>query len=202
MKQSATEQSQTPDLVAIRALRPDADGTGGWAKSADGQAVLRDILRRTEQPPAAVGSGKRRRLVLVGAATAALLAGATATAVATLGPWEEDGRNVMCARTLSADADLSQLPLKTKFDPRAAARSCAAAWQRMWGESAAGTGPDTPRPTRFVACYLPHAQPDHGESSDTDGQGALGAPVIYPADGRPTEKAACAAIGSRPVAGG
>ncbi|KND41837.1 hypothetical protein [Streptomyces stelliscabiei] len=200
MKRTATtKQSQAPDLVAIRALRPDDEE---WATSADGRAALRDILRRTEQPPAPVGLRRRRRLVLVGAATAALLAGATATAVATLGPWDEKGRNVMCARTLSAEADLSQLPLKTKFDPRDAARSCAAAWKRMWGESAAGTGPGTAKPTRLVACYHPNAQPDNGESSDTGAPGALGAPVIYPADGHPTDEAACAAIGSRPVVGG
>jgi hypothetical protein len=202
MKQIATQQSQAPDLAAIRALRPDADGTDGWAASADGRAVLRDILRRTEQPPATAGSRKRRRLVLVGAVTAALLGGAGATAVATLGPWDEHGRNVMCARTLSAEADLSQLPLKTEFDPRAAARSCAAAWDRMWNQSAPGAERVTPKPTRFATCYHPNAQPDHGESSDTDGRDLLGGPVIYPADGHPTEEAACAAIGSRPVVGG
>lgn len=200
MRQTSHQRSQAPDLAAVRALRPDGDGTDGWAASADGRAVLRDILRRTEQPPAPVRSGKRRRLVLVGAATFALLGGATATAVATLGPWGEGGRDVMCARTLSAEADLSQLPSKVRFDPRDAARSCAAGWDRMWNRPADGPGPVTPRPTRFAACYQPDAQPDHGDYSDT--QGALGAPVIYPADGYPTPKAACAAIGSRPVAGG
>jgi hypothetical protein len=195
MKQIATRQSQAPDLVAIRALRPDVDD---WAASGDGQAVLRDILRRTGQPPAAVGSRKRRRLVLVGAATVALFAGASATSVATLGPWGEKGRDLMCARTLSAEADLSQPPLKIRFDPQNATRSCAAAWQQMWGESAVGTEPHSPRPSRFVACYHPNAQPDHGESSDTSG---LGGPVVYPADGHPTKEAACAAIGSKPVVG-
>ncbi|MFD8309036.1 hypothetical protein ACFV29_42985 [Streptomyces sp. NPDC059690] len=202
MKQTATDRSQAPDLAAIRALH--TDGTDGWAESADGRAVLRDILRRTEQPPAAAGSARRRHLFMVGAVTAALLGGATTAAVATFGPWGEDGRNVMCARTLSPEADLSQLPLKDmkNFDPQDAARSCAAAWDRMWNQPAQGTVPRTPRPTRFAACYFPNAQPDSGESSATDGHGELGGPVIYPADGYPTQKAACAAIGSRPVAGG
>ena len=204
MKQSVTKRSPARDLAAVRALRPTGDGTEGWAASEDGQAVLREILRRTEQPPATAGSGRRRHMFLVGAVTAALLGGATTAAVATFGPWDEDGRNVMCARTLSAEADLSQLPLKAMkdFDPQDAARSCAAAWDRMWNRPAQGTVPQTPKPARFAACYFPKAQPDSGESSATDGHEELGGPVIYPADGYPTKRAACAAIGSRPVAGG
>ncbi|MEU0964832.1 hypothetical protein ABZ357_05050 [Streptomyces sp. NPDC005917] len=204
MKPNATEHSQAPDLAAIRALRPDGDSTDGWAVSAEGRTVLREILRRSEQPPGAAGSGRRRHLFMVGAVTAALLGGATTAAVATFGPWSEDGRNVMCARTLSPEADLSQLPLKAMkdFDPQDAARSCAAAWDRMWNQPAQGTVPQTPKPARFAACYFPKAQPDSGESSVTDGHESLGGPVIYPADGYPTEKAACEAIGSRPVEGG
>ncbi|MEV5958923.1 hypothetical protein AB0M11_35185 [Streptomyces sp. NPDC051987] len=202
MKQTVTQHGQAPDLAAIRALRPD--GTEGWAASADGQAVLREILRRTELPRATAGSGRRRNLFMVGTVTAVLLGAATTAAVATFGPWGEDGRNVMCARTLSPEADLSQLPLKAMkdFDPQDAARSCAASWDRMWNQAAQDTVPQTPRPTRFAACYFPNAQPDSGESSATDGHAKLGGPVIYPADGYPTKKAACASIGSRPVAGG
>lgn len=204
MKQTVTKHSQAPDLAAVRALRPPGDGAAGWAVSEDGQRVLREILRRTGQPPAVAGSGRRRHLCMVGTVTAVLLGGATTAAVATFGPWGEGGRNVMCARTLSPEADLSQLPLKAMkdFDPQDAARSCAAAWNRMWNQPAQGTVPQTPKPTRFAACYFPNAQPGSGKSSTTDGQGKLGGPVIYPADGYPTKRAACAAIGSRPVAGG
>lgn len=204
MKQTATKLSQAPDLAVIRALRTDGDATDGWAASAEGQAVLRETLRRTEQRPALAGSGRRRHLFMVGAVTAALLGGATTAAVATLGPWGEGGRNVMCARTLSPEADLSQLSTKDRkdFDPQDAARSCAAAWDRLWNQPAQGTVPQTPKPARFAACYHPNAQPDDGESSAADDPGALGGPVIYPADGYPTKEAACAAIGSRPVANG
>ncbi|MGC4979277.1 hypothetical protein ACLQ18_01180 [Streptomyces sp. DT193] len=204
MKQTVTKRSQASDLDAVRALRPTGDGTDGWAASEDGRAVLREILRRTEQPRGTAGSGRRRHLFMVGAVTAVLLGGATTAAVATFGPWGEEGRNVMCARALSPEADLSQLPLKAMkdFDPQDAARSCAAAWDRMWNRPIQGTVPQTPKPTRFAACYFPNAQPDSGESSATDGHGELGGPVIYPADGYPTKEAACAAIGSRPVAGG
>ncbi|MFE9882249.1 hypothetical protein [Streptomyces sp. NPDC005784] len=206
MKQTVTKRSQASDLDAVHALRPTGDGTDGWAASEDGQAVLREILRRTEQPRGTAGSGRRRHLFMVGAVTAVLLGGATTAAVATFGPWGEDGRNVMCARTLSPEADLSQLPLKAMkdFDPQDAARSCAAAWDRMWNwdRPVQGTVPQTPKPTRFAACYFPNAQPDGGESSATDGHRKLGGPVIYPADGYPTKEAACEAIGSRPVAGG
>jgi hypothetical protein len=204
MKQTVTQHSQAPDLAVVRSLRPTGDGTEGWAASEDGQTVLREILRRTERPLATAGSGRRRHLFMVGAVTAVLFGGATTAAVATFGPWGEDGRNVMCARTLSPEADLSQLPLKAMkdFDPQDAARSCAAAWDRMWNQPAQGTVPQTPKPTRFAACYFPDAQSDSGESSTTDGHGKLGGPVIYPADGYPTKRAACAAIGSRPVAGG
>ncbi|MEU4087817.1 hypothetical protein [Streptomyces aureus] len=208
MKQTVNERAQASDLDAIRALRPTNDGTDGtagtWAVSEDGQAVLREILRRTEQPPGTSGSGRRRRLFMVGAVTGVLLAGATTAAVATLGPWGEDGTNVMCARTLSPEADLSQLPLKAvkDFDPQDAARSCAADWDRMWNQPAQGPVPRVPEPTRFAACYFPNTQPDNGKSSATDGHGKLGGPVIYPADGYPTREAACAAIGSKPVTGG
>ncbi|MFE7859899.1 hypothetical protein [Streptomyces sp. NPDC057403] len=204
MKQSVTKHSQAPDLAAVRALRPTGDGTEGWAASEDGQAVLREILLRTEQPRATAGSGRRRHMFLVGAVTAALLGGATTAAVATFGPWDEDGGNVMCARTLSPEADLSQLPLKAMkdFDPQDAARSCAASWDRMWNQPAKDTVPQTPKPTRFAACFFPNAQPDSGEASATNDERELGGPVVYPADGYPTKKAACAAIGSRPVAGG
>ena len=204
MKQTVTKRSRTSDLDAVRVLRPTGDGTEGWSVSEDGQAVLREVLRRTEQPRGTAGSGRRRHLFMVGAVTAVLLGGATTAAVAAFGPWGEDGRNVMCARTLSPEADLSQLPLKAvkDFDPQDAARSCAADWDRMWNRSVQGTVPHTPKPTRFAACYFPDAQPDSGESSATDGHGEPGGPVIYPADGYPTKEAACAAIGSRPVAGG
>ena len=202
-KQTVTKQRRDLDLAAVRAVRPagdGTDGTDGWAASADGRAVLRDILRRTAEPHATAGSGRRRRLLLVGGAAAVLLGGATTAAVATLGPWGDDGRNVMCARTLSAEADLSDLPLKVRkgFDPHDAARSCAAAWDHLWQ----GMEPRPVQPARFAACYYPNAQPDHGRSSDSTGRQALGGPVIYPADGYPTETAACAAIGSKPVVGG
>ncbi|MFI0967547.1 hypothetical protein ACH4S8_40120 [Streptomyces sp. NPDC021080] len=204
MKQTVSKRGQASDLDAIHALRPTDDTNGSWAVSEHGQAVLREILRRTEQPQSTAGSGRRRHLLMVGAVTAVLLGGATTAAVATLGPWGEDGSNVMCARTLSPEADLSQLPLKAvkDFDPQDAARSCSAAWDRMWNRPMQGTVPHTPKPTRFAACYFPNAQPDSGKSSATDGHGELGGPVIYPADGYPTKEAACAAIGSRPVAGG
>ncbi|WP_215453355.1 hypothetical protein [Streptomyces sp. ATCC 21386] len=204
MKPTVTQRGRGSDLAAIRALRPSDDDTDGWAASADGQAVLRDILRRPEQPRGTAGTGRRRHLFMVCAVTAALLGGATTAAVATLGPWSEGGRDVFCARTLSPEADLSQLPIKDMkdFDPQDATRSCAVAWDRLWNQSAPGTAPKYPKPTRFAACYHPNAQPDHGESSATDGRKKLGGPVIYPADGYPTKKAACAAIGSKPVAGG
>ncbi|MFD5638979.1 hypothetical protein ACFWJM_33205 [Streptomyces sp. NPDC127077] len=204
MKPTVTKSGRASDLDAVRALRPTGDGTDGWAASEDGRAVLREVLRRTEQPGGTAGSGRRRHLFMVGAVTAVLLGGATTAAVALFGPWGEDGRNVMCARTLSPEADLSQLPLKAMkdFDPQDAARSCAASWDRMWNRPAQGTAPHTPKPTRFAACSFPNARPDSGESSATDGHGDLGGPVIYPADGYPTKEAACAAIGSRPVAGG
>ena len=199
-QQIVTKQKHELDLAAVRAVRPDGDSVDGWAASADGRAVLRDILRRTAEPHATGGSGRRRRLLLVGGAAAALLGGVTTAAVATLGPWGDDGRNVMCARTLSAEADLSDLPLKVRkgFDPHDAARSCAASWDHLWQ----GMEPRPSQPTRFAACYHPNAQPDRGGSSGSPAREALGGPVIYPADGYPTETAACAAIGSEPVVGG
>lgn len=41
-----------------------------------------------------------------------------------------------------------------------------------------------------------------GESSATDSHGEPGGPLVYLADGYPTEEAVRAAIGARPVAGG
>ncbi len=202
IKRTVTKQRRDLDLdlAAVRAVRPNSDRLDGWAASDDGRAVLRDILRRTAEPHAPAGSGRRRRLVLIGGAVAVLLGGATTAAVATLGPWGDDGRNVMCARTLSAEADLSDLPLKVRkeFDPHQAARSCAASWDHLWQ----GVEPGASRPVRFAACYYPKAQPDRGAPSDSAGRESLGGPVIYPADGYPTETAACAAIGSKPVVGG
>src|SRR3954451_12190980 len=118
VKRTVTEQRRDldSDLAAVRSVRPDSDRLDGWAASDDGRAVLRDILRRTAEPHAPAGSGRRRRLVLVSGAVAVLLGGATTAAVATLGPWGDHGRNVMCARTLSAEADLSELPLEVRKD--------------------------------------------------------------------------------------
>ncbi|MFD3456716.1 hypothetical protein ACFWVC_31640 [Streptomyces sp. NPDC058691] len=196
MKKTVITPRHAPDLAAVRAVRPDDDGTDGWAASAAGRRVLHEILRRTEEPPATGRARSRRRLFLVAGVAAALFGGVSTAAVATLGPWGEDGNRVMCARTLAAEADLSELPSEAKkdFDPQDAARSCATAWNRMWQGS--------PQPARFAACYHPIAGPDHGESSGTDGRARLGGPVVYPADGYPTDEAACAAIDSRPVVGG
>lgn len=203
MKRTVSKQEYALDLAAVRAVRPDGvdgDGTDGWAASAEGRAVLRDILRRTAEPHATEGFGRRRRLLMVGVAAAALFGGVTTAAVATLGPWGDDGRNLTCARTLSAEADLTDLPLKARkgFDSQNAARYCAASWDHLWQDME----PHSAKPTRFAACYHPNAQPERGGSSDSAGREALGGPVIYPADGYPTDTAACAAIGSKPVVGG
>ncbi|MEU1623431.1 hypothetical protein ABZ479_39850 [Streptomyces sp. NPDC005722] len=133
---------------------------------------------------------RRRRLFVVAGITAALCAGGiTAAAVVTSGARAEDGNRAMCAHTLTAGADLSEPPVEvTKdFDVQDATRTCAATWLQMWQ--------GTPQPARFAACYLPNAQADRGVSSGS------GAPVVYPADGFPTDEAACASIGSKPVVG-
>lgn len=195
MRKTAGKPRHAPDLAAVRAVRPD-DGTDGWAASAAGRSVLHDILRRTEEPSPTDRSRRRRRLFLVGGVAAVLFGGATTAAVATLGPWGEDGNRFMCARTLTVEADLSEPPSEvTKdFDPHDPTRSCAAGWGQMWQ--------GRPQPARFAACYLPIPQPDRGTSSGSTRHGGFGAPVVYPADGYPTDQAACAAIGSKPVASG
>ncbi|MDX3071139.1 hypothetical protein ACIP98_13470 [Streptomyces sp. NPDC088354] len=195
MKKNVSEQEHAPDLAAVRAVRP-AEDTAGWAASPAGRRVLEEVLRRAEVPPPTPGSRRRRRLLLVTGVMAAVFAGISTAAVATLGPWGKDGDRVMCARTLAVEADLSEPPAEgmKDFDPRDPARSCAATWHRMWQ--------GTPQPTRFAACYHPLARPDHGAAAGSVGRPRLGGPVVYPADGYPTDQAACAAIGSKPVAGG
>ncbi|MFF7211840.1 hypothetical protein ACFZAU_15120 [Streptomyces sp. NPDC008238] len=132
---------------------------------------------------------------MVAGITAALCAGITTAAVVTSGAQAEDGNRAMCAHTLTAGADLSEPPVEvTKdFDVQDATRTCAATWLQMWQ--------GTPQPARFAACYLPNAQTDRGVSSGSDGRARFGAPVVYPADGFPTDEAACASIGSKPVVG-
>ncbi|MFJ4844922.1 MULTISPECIES: hypothetical protein [unclassified Streptomyces] len=189
MKKTPGTTRHAPDLAAVRAVRPD-DGTDGWAESAAGRRVLHDVLRRAaEEPSPARGPRSRRRLFLVAGVAAALLGGASTAAVATLGPWGQDGTRVMCARTLTAEADLSEPPpgFEKDFDPHDPTRTCAAAWGTMWQ--------GRPQPARFAACWFPISPPAPGGR-------VRGAPVVYPADGYPTDRAACAAIGSTPVASG
>ncbi|MFF3563686.1 hypothetical protein ACFYXS_26920 [Streptomyces sp. NPDC002574] len=195
MKKTVSEQERAPEIAAVRAMRPD-DGTDGWATSPEGRHVLEEVLRRTEVPPPTGGSRSRRRLLLVAGVAAAVFAGVSTAAVATLGPWGKDGDRVMCAHTLAAEADLSEPPTEVMkdFDPQDPARSCAAGWNQMWQ--------GTPQPARFTACYHPLARPDRGAAADSARRPRLGGPVIYPADGYATDRAACAAIGSQPVVGG
>lgn len=125
--------------------------------------------------------GRRRRVRL------ALLAGAGVVTVGLTGaglagqlpfvPGPLAGQGGMCARTLSAEADLSQLPEGERFDPRNPAAACSTYWDRMWDDG-------TPRPKSFAACYH--------RTSDGNPKGGA---VVFPADGYPSAEAACTAIG-------
>ncbi|WUD74620.1 hypothetical protein OG937_24460 [Streptomyces sp. NBC_00510] len=162
-----------PVLDAVRELRPQ--GADGWARSADGRETLRSVLDR-----AAPRSTRRRslRVAVAGGAVVAALAGGGVVAVAGGLPWGKDaGAQVMCARTLARDADLSGLPSDAikAFDPRDPGKACAGRWEQMWG-------PSEPVPTSFAACYYP---------------GAAGK-VVWPADGLDQDQA-CARIGARPI---
>ncbi|WIM95185.1 hypothetical protein ACTOB_007259 [Actinoplanes oblitus] len=107
-----------------------------------------------------------------------LAAGAGGVAVANGLPFSDsDPSGGMCARTLSAEADLSQ-PVG-EFDPANPAKACADSWQQMW--------PDTPKPAGFVACHHPGA--------------TAGGSVIYPAAKDADPATACASIGSKPITG-
>jgi hypothetical protein len=127
---------------------------------------------------------RRRRLVLVAGAGVVVALGLTGAVVGRLPfvPGPGDSQGGMCARTLSAHADLSQLPAGERFDPHDPAAACARHWDAMWG------GHGTPRPQRFAACYHP----------TSDGRKDGGA-VVFPADGYPDPAAACAAIGFLPI---
>jgi hypothetical protein len=172
-----------PVMEAIRELRPE--GAEGWAGSTEGQAVLRDVLGRAERRAVV---RRPSRAVVAGGALFALLVGGGAVAAAGGMPWGDKGQGLMCARTLSAQADLSELPPKaTKdFDARHPGTGCAAGWKSMWQGLQS-----TPVPTSFAACYHPNAQ---GDATDP-GSGGRGGPVIYPAEGL-SPAAACARIGA------
>ena len=123
------------------------------------------------------GSRTRHRVYAI-AAGFVLATGAGGVAVAGGLPFSDsDPSGGMCARTLSAEADLSQ-PIGT-FDPANPAKACADSWQQMWD--------DTPKPAGFVACYHPGAD--------------AGGSVIYPAAKGTTAATACALIGSKPIKG-
>lgn len=162
------------DLRSVRQTRPTP--ITGWAGSTEGQAVLDTILTRARTDiPRHKAKPRYRRLIAI--ATGALLAsGAGGVAVAGGLPFSDgDPSGGMCARTLSAEADLSQ-PAGT-FDPANPAKACADSWQQMWA--------DTPKPTGFVACYHPGA--------------TAGGSVIYPASRNVDAATACASIGTRPI---
>jgi hypothetical protein len=162
-----------PVLDAVRELRPQ--GAEGWAQSAHGRETLRNVLGQAG--PRSTGR-RSLRVVVAGGAVLTALAGGGVVAVAGGLPWGKDsGAQVMCARTLSRDADLSGLPSEAikDFDPRDPGKACARRWEEMWG-------PSDPVPTSFAACYYP---------------GATGK-VIWPADGLSQERA-CARIGARPI---
>jgi hypothetical protein len=123
------------------------------------------------------GSRTRRRAFAV-AAGFVLAAGVGGVAVASGLPFSDsDPSGGMCARTLSAEADLSQ-PVG-EFDPANPAKACADGWQQMWD--------GTPEPASFVACYHPGA--------------TAGGSVIYPAGKGADAATACASIGSKPISG-
>ncbi|MEV4281675.1 hypothetical protein [Actinoplanes xinjiangensis] len=123
------------------------------------------------------GTRTRRRALAV-AAGFLLAAGAGGVAIAGGLPFSDsDPSGGMCARTLSAEADLSQ-PI-VKFDPASPAKACADSWQQMWN--------DTPEPASFVACYHPGA--------------TAGGSVIYPAAKDIDAATACVSIGSKPIKG-
>jgi hypothetical protein len=162
------------ELRSVRQTRPTP--ITGWADSAEGRAVLDTILAqaRAETPRP---QARRRHVRLVAIAAGALLAaGAGGVAVATGLPFSDgDPSGGMCARTLSADADLSR-PTGT-FDPADPAKACADSWRQMWG--------DTPQPASFVACYHPGA--------------TAGGSVIYPVGEDIDVATACTSIGSKPI---
>ncbi|WP_127503615.1 hypothetical protein [Actinoplanes solisilvae] len=159
------------DLRRVSRARPPE--IQGWAASDEGRAVLDGVLRETRRPSPA----KRRNRIFAIVAGAVLATGAGGVAVANGLPFSDgDPSGGMCARTLSADADLSQP--NEKFDPADPAKACAESWTVMFGDG-------TPRPASFVACRHP------GEDA--------GGSVIYPAERFADAAAACASIGSRPI---
>ena len=137
------------------------------------RSTTREVLRRRR---------RRRLALLVGAGVVLGLTGAGLAGQLPFVPVPGATQGGMCARTLSAQADLSTLPAGQRFDPHDPAAACARNWDAMWG------GDGTPRPQRFAACY-------HRAS---DGR-AKGGAVVFPADGYPDAAAACAAIGFIPV---
>ena len=125
---------------------------------------------------ATINRSRTRRRAFAIAAGFVLATGVGGVAVAGGLPFSDsDPSGGMCARTLSAEADLSQPG--GKFDPADPAKACADSWQQMWN--------DTPKPAGFVACYHPGAD--------------AGGSVIYPAAKDTTTATACASIGSKPI---
>ncbi|WP_127503617.1 hypothetical protein [Actinoplanes solisilvae] len=119
---------------------------------------------------------KRRVLAVVGGLV--LAGGVGGVAMAGGLPFSDgDPSGGMCARTLSADADLSEPA--GDFNPADPAKACADGWTVMWGDAG-------PKPAKFVACEHP-------------GAGAGGS-VVYPAAAGADAKTACASIGAVPIA--
>ncbi|AEV86491.1 hypothetical protein ACWT_5474 [Actinoplanes sp. SE50] len=124
-------------------------------------------------------SRHRRRMFAVVAGIAVAVGVGGGVAMASGVPFaKSDTSGGMCARTLSAQADLSEPT--GGFDPKHPSRACAQGWHQMWGDG-------TPVPARFVACYHPGAN--------------AGGSVIYPADRFADAAAACASIGSTAIPG-
>jgi hypothetical protein len=177
---------EDPVMQAVRELRPP--GAAGWSASAEGRETLRGVLRRAH-----AGEPRKRpsRALVTAGALVAVLAGGGAMATAGGLPWDEPGRVAMCARTLSAEADLAEVATDGEFDPRAPGKACVRQWTRMWGTF-------EPVPRSFTACFHPGANVPDGNGGHRSDPHAPGGPVIYPADGLgPAE--ACARIGARPV---
>ncbi len=169
------------ELDAVRRCRPEP--VRGWAASGQGRAVLGVVLAQQRSGAGARRGWSRERLaVLAGAGAVTLgLAGAGLAGQLPFVPGPQSGRGGVCARTLSAEADLSTLPHGERFDPHDPAAACAANWYRMWGD-------ETPKPGRFAACY--HRRSDGG---------LRGAAVVFPAEGYADPVAACNAIGFLPI---
>ncbi|AEV86489.1 hypothetical protein ACWT_5472 [Actinoplanes sp. SE50] len=164
------------ELREVRRTRPAP--VEGWADSAEGRELFDTVLTHTRAEPVPRTSRRhRRRALTIGAALLLAVGAGGGVAVATGVPFSPgDTSGGMCARTLSAQADLS--PPKGAFDPGDPAKACADSWHQMWGDG-------TPKPARFVACR--HPGKDAGGS------------VVYPAGRFADATSACASIGAEPI---